>query len=77
MRRAVELIDDRKDEIMRWLVRESGSTRIKAEMEWQLARAITAEAATFPSRIDGSIRSTDIPGKESRISTAIPSASRA
>jgi aldehyde dehydrogenase (NAD+) len=31
------------------------------------ARAITAEAATFPSRIDGSIRSTDIPGKESRI----------
>lgn len=67
MRRAVELIDDRKDEIMDWLVRESGSTRIKAGIEWQLARAITAEAATFPSRIDGSIRSTDIPGKESRI----------
>ncbi|WP_018077085.1 aldehyde dehydrogenase family protein [Thiobacillus denitrificans] len=65
MRRAVALFDARKDEITGWLVREAGSTRIKAEIEWGSARAITQEAASLPGRMHGRILPTDVPGKES------------
>jgi aldehyde dehydrogenase (NAD+) len=67
LHRVAEIMDDRREEIVDWLIRESGSTRMKANLEWQYARAVTLEASTFPSRLDGSIRATDIPGKESRI----------
>ncbi len=67
MRRAAEIMERRREEIVDWLIRESGSTRIKANLEWRFAHAVTLEAATFPSRIDGSIMPTDIPGKESRV----------
>nr|WP_294978514.1 aldehyde dehydrogenase family protein [uncultured Pseudomonas sp.] len=65
--RAVELFDRRREEIIGWIIRESGSTRIKAEIEWGAARAITLEAASFPSRVHGRILESDIPGKESRV----------
>lgn len=67
MRRAVALFDARKDEIIDWLVRESGSTRLKAEIEWGSARAITQEAAGMPGRTHGRILPSDIPGKESLV----------
>ena len=51
MRRAVALFDARKEEITGWLVREAGSTRIKAEIEWGSARAITQEAASLPGLV--------------------------
>src|SRR3954464_12709518 len=38
LRRAGEIIDARREEIVDWLVRESGSTRIKANVEWEYAR---------------------------------------
>jgi aldehyde dehydrogenase (NAD+) len=49
LRRAASVMEERRDEIVEWLVRESGSTRIKANVEWQYAHAVTLEAATFPS----------------------------
>jgi len=64
--RAVQVFDDRKDEIVDWLVRESGGTRFKAEFEWETARAVTQEAASYPYRVHGEIRGSDIPGKENR-----------
>ncbi|PZE31448.1 aldehyde dehydrogenase [Curtobacterium sp. MCSS17_006] len=64
--RAVQVFDDRRDEITDWLVREAGSTRFKAEFEWDTARAVTQEAASFPYRVHGEIRGSDIPGKENR-----------
>jgi aldehyde dehydrogenase (NAD+) len=67
MRRAADIMEWRREEIVDWLIHESGSTRIKADIEWRFARAVTLEASTFPSRIDGSILPTDIPGKESRV----------
>lgn len=67
IRRAVEIIEERREEIVDWLIRESGSTRVKAELEWEFARNVTFEAATFPSRVEGPIAPTDIPGKESRV----------
>ena len=67
MRRAVEIFDERKDEIVSWLIREAGSTRIKAEIEWGSARGITLESASLPGRVHGRILPSDVPGKESRV----------
>src|SRR5690554_60553 len=67
MRRAVEIFDERKGEIVDWLIRESGSTRIKAQIEWGAARSITLESASLPGRCHGRILPTDVPGKESRV----------
>ena len=67
LRRAAAIMEDRREEIVDWLIRESGSTRIKANIEWEFTRAMTLEAATFPSRADGRIVPNDIPGKECRV----------
>lgn len=67
MHRAVEIFDARKAEITDWLIREAGSTRAKAEVEWGSARAITLEAASLPGRVHGRILPSDVPGKESRV----------
>src|SRR4051812_26725199 len=67
LRRASELMEARRDEVIDWLVRESGSTRIKADLEWRFTRAMTLEAASFPSRQGGHILPTDIVGQEARV----------
>ncbi len=64
MYNVVKVFDERQDEIVDWLINESGSTRIKAMVEFGSARAITLEAATFPSRVHGEIRASNTPGKE-------------
>ena len=65
--KAVEVFDRRHEEIVDWIIRESGSTRLKAEIEWGAARAITLESASFPARVHGRIVESDVPGKESRV----------
>ena len=67
VRRAGELMEARRDEIVDWLVHESGSTRIKANVEWEYAARVTFEASTFPTRVEGPIMPCDIRGKESRV----------
>lgn len=64
MHHVVSVLDQRQDEIVDWLIKESGSTRIKAMVEFGSARAITLEAATFPNRVHGEIRPSNTPGKE-------------
>ncbi|WP_201618132.1 aldehyde dehydrogenase family protein [Psychrobacter urativorans] len=65
--KVVDIFDQRQDEIVDWLIKESGSTRIKAMVEFGSARAITLESATFPSRVHGEIRPSNTPGKENFI----------
>ena len=67
MLRAATIIEMRREEILDWLIRESGSTRIKAQFEWQLLHGITLEAASFPHRVAGRVLPIDEPGKESRV----------
>jgi len=67
MLRVVSIFDKRKEEIIDWLIRESGSTRLKATIEWSSARAITLEAASMPARAHGATMSSDIPGKENLV----------
>ncbi|MGO2278301.1 MULTISPECIES: aldehyde dehydrogenase family protein [unclassified Psychrobacter] len=65
--KVVNILDQRQEEIVDWLIKESGSTRIKAMVELSTARAITLEAATFPNRVHGEIRPSNTPGKENFI----------
>jgi aldehyde dehydrogenase (NAD+) len=66
MRKAGEILEQRKEEVISWLIHESGSTLIKATFEWQNAQEHLFEAATLPSRAHGQILTTDVPNKESR-----------
>lgn len=67
MRAAADVMTDRKDEITGWLVRETGGTRAKADLEWGLVRSVLWEAASMPHHVEGSILPSDIPGKENRV----------
>ena len=55
MLRSASIMEARHEEIVDWLIRESGSTRIKAEWEWQAVHSATLEAASFPYRVEGRI----------------------
>jgi aldehyde dehydrogenase (NAD+) len=67
MRRTAQIMEARRDEVVEWLIRESGSVRMKAEMEWQTVHSIVLESSTLPSRLSGQILGGDFPGKENRI----------
>lgn len=67
IQRAAELLEERREEIVSWLIAESGSTALKANKEVSLAAAITREAATFPARMTGQIFPSNTPGKEVRV----------
>ena len=67
LRRAADIMEARREEIVTWLIKESGSTRLKANIEWDSAHAITLEAASAPYRVQGRILPSDILGKENRV----------
>jgi aldehyde dehydrogenase (NAD+) len=67
LHQVVAVFDRRREEIIDWIIRESGSTRLKAQLEWGAARAIALESASFPARVHGRIVESDVPGKESRV----------
>jgi aldehyde dehydrogenase (NAD+) len=67
MVRVAELLQQRKPEVAGWIVRESGGTQAKAELEVGLVLANLREAAAAPHHVHGEIVPADIPGKESRV----------
>lgn len=67
MMRVAQLLEERREEIADWIVKESGSTVGKAHVEVSLAAAITLEASSFPSRVHGKIMESNTPGKEMRV----------
>lgn len=67
LEKAAQIFIERKDEVIDWLIKESGSTRIKAEIEWGGTVATLKEASSFPYRVTGSILPSNVPGKENRI----------
>nr|WP_298720821.1 aldehyde dehydrogenase family protein [uncultured Steroidobacter sp.] len=67
MRQAATVMEARHDEIVDWLIKEAGSTRIKAELEWAAVHAVMLEAAFAPYRVEGRILPSDVPGKECRV----------
>lgn len=67
LRRVAELMEERKDELVEWLIRESGSTRIKAELEWNNAWEMSLEAAAMATRVQGTTAASSVPGKDHRV----------
>lgn len=65
--KAAEVMEQRREEITDWLVKESGSTKLKAGFEISNAIGITQEAATFPLRMEGELYPSVTPGKENRV----------
>ncbi len=46
----------RKEEIVGWLVRETGATVADAEFEWSLVRSVMGESASMPDLVEGPCR---------------------
>ncbi|SDY71950.1 aldehyde dehydrogenase family protein [Nitrosomonas sp. Nm58] len=67
MRHAAQIMEARREEIVSWLIHESGGTRIKANLEWNAVHGVLLEAATLPYLVEGRILPVDISGKESRV----------
>ncbi|AMW78609.1 aldehyde dehydrogenase [Acinetobacter sp. TGL-Y2] len=58
--RVADIMSKRRAEIVDLLIQESGSTRLKANIEVEAALAIIRESATFPSRLlDSKLKSPD------------------
>lgn len=67
MLNAAGVMERRRDEIISWLIRESGSTRLKASIEWMAVHAVMLQAASDPYLVQGRILPGDVPGKECRV----------
>lgn len=67
LRAAAAILDTRREEILHWLVRETGTPRGKCEVELGVTKAVFLEAAAMPHHTTGQILPSDIPGKENRV----------
>lgn len=67
MRNAARILEERRDEVVDWIVRESGAVTAVAELEVDLTLGDFYEASSYPFRVHGRILPADIPGKESRV----------
>ena len=67
IRRAVAVFEARREGIVSWLIREAGSTRLKANLEWASSHAILIWGAAAPDLVEGKNLLTDIRGKEGRV----------
>ncbi|HNP52706.1 MAG TPA: aldehyde dehydrogenase family protein [Nitrosomonas nitrosa] len=67
MRRAAQIMEIRREEIVSWIIHESGGTRIKANLEWHAVHGVLLEATSLPYLVEGRILPADILGKESRM----------
>ena len=65
VKKAVGIMKERQTEIIEWLIKEGGATKIKAGLEVRLAKGITEEAASFPMRTEGRVLPTNTPAEES------------
>lgn len=67
MGQAARVMEDRQEEIVSWLIREAGSTRLKAGLEWSAVHAVMLEASRMAYRVEGLLLPADVPGKEARV----------
>ncbi len=65
IQKVAALIESRKEEIIAWLIKETGSTRIKAEIEWNAIRLCADTWSHMPQHLSGRILTDDRPGKYS------------
>jgi aldehyde dehydrogenase (NAD+) len=64
--KAAHILERRHDEVVGWLIREAGSTRIKAQIEFNAVLDGLKEPASIPYRLEDRIILIDTDGTESR-----------
>lgn len=64
MLKAADILLQRKEELADWLIKEVGSTRLKAEIEINQSYNMIMEAATFPTSMHGYTIPSYTPGKQ-------------
>jgi delta 1-pyrroline-5-carboxylate dehydrogenase len=67
IRRAAAIFQARRGEVVSWLIREVGSIRLKANLEWASSHAIMAWSAGAPDLVEGKNLPTDIRGNEGQV----------
>ncbi|GEK90632.1 aldehyde dehydrogenase family protein [Alkalibacterium kapii] len=67
MKKAVQIMKDRHDEVIDILVKDSGSTLAKAEMEMNITTGIMELAADFPFKMEKIVNDSMIPGKKNHL----------
>ena len=65
--RLVTVLEEKREDIIQWLVQESGSTLIKATVEFEASVTMVKESASFLTRITGQILPSYVPNKEHRV----------
>lgn len=63
MRKAAQLLEQRREEVVDILVKDSGSTVIKAQQEMDITVGIMQMAAEFPFQMETTVNQSMIPGK--------------
>lgn len=67
MLKAANILMQRKDEMVEWLIDEVGSTVVKANLEVNLTYSLLLEASSFPTRMNGMIIPSYTEGKENYV----------
>lgn len=65
--RLVKVLEEKRADIIQWLIQESGSTFIKATAEFESSVKMVKESASFLTRITGQILPSYVPNKENRV----------
>lgn len=65
--RVKKVIESRREQIIDWLIQETGSTRLKANVEVDAALGMIAEAADYPFRVENKTLQTPVEGQESEL----------
>lgn len=67
LQRVAQVLDARAEEIISWIIRESGSTRLKATIELMSAKGIVLASAGYPFQMQGELLPSVFPGQSSRV----------
>ncbi|UJF28492.1 aldehyde dehydrogenase family protein [Planococcus sp. 107-1] len=67
LEKTVEVMQENKQLIIDWLVKEAGSTVIKATVEFGAALDVVKQSMAYPFQMEGKILPSQQPGKENRI----------
>lgn len=65
--RLVAVLEEKKEEIIQWLIQESGSTVLKANAEFGAVVTQVKESSSFLTRITGQILPSSVPNKENYV----------
>lgn len=65
LNRLAQVFAQRAEEIIGWLIRESGSTRLKASLEYQSSLRLIQACAHLPFEVEGRILTSHKPGEQS------------